>query len=157
MLPRNLICFSPYRWDNKMYRPQQLMVRFADETNVYYFEDPVFDTNEIAYLSFSTRSETLWKVVPHLPLHLTVTEIDATLKQLLGEFLKNVNLNNWMFWHYTSMPQKFTIRYNPRLTVYDYVVEFEKTPTNWNEVYEVVYKQLNNELDDASIIEVMHH
>lgn len=156
MLPRNLLCFSPYRWDNKMYRPQQLMARFADEINVYYFEDPVFDTNETSYLSFSTRSETLWKIVPHLPPHLTVIEITDALKELLNGFLKDANLNNWMFWHYTSMPLQFTKKCRPRLVVYDYVVEFEKTPTNWDEVFEVVHKQIHKELSVSSIIEVMH-
>ncbi|RAJ22203.1 glycosyltransferase family protein [Pedobacter cryoconitis] len=119
MAPKNLLCFSHLRWDFLLQRPQQLLLRFAEDTNIYYVENPVFDANEEPYFSFGTRSETLWKMVPHLRPGLTSSQIIRCMRQLIDAFLEKANLEDWTFWYYTAAALSFTKKYKPGLTVYD--------------------------------------
>lgn len=119
MAPKNLLCFSHLRWDFLLQRPQQLLLRFAEDTNIYCVENPVFDAKEEPYFSFGTRSETLWKMVPHLRPGLTSSQITKCMVQLMDGFLENANLENWTFWYYTSSALSFTKKYKPGLTIYD--------------------------------------
>ncbi|WP_158799645.1 hypothetical protein [Pedobacter sp. L105] len=122
--PRNILCFSSQRWDFVMRRPQQLLLRFAEQdTNVYFFEDPLFDAAEEAFLSFGTRSETLWKVVPHIKPGLTPAEVTSCLAELLARFLKHAKLDNWIFWYYTCSALSFSKNYRPKVVIYDCIDE----------------------------------
>lgn len=117
--PNNLLCFSPVRWDYILKRPQHLLLRFARQTNVYFFEEPVFDAAEESYLAYATRSETLWKVVPHLKPGLTSAQIISALTVLLDQFLENACLSKWIFWYYTPYALSFTKKHRPKLIIYD--------------------------------------
>lgn len=119
MAPKNLLCFSHLRWDFLLQRPQQLLLRFAEDTNIYYVENPVFDAKEEPYFSLGTRSETLWKMVPHLRPGLTSSQTTKCMVQLMDGFLENANLEDWTFWYYTSSALSFTQKYKPGLTIYD--------------------------------------
>ncbi|AMP99249.1 Glycosyltransferase [Pedobacter cryoconitis] len=119
MAPKNLLCFSHLRWDFLLQRPQQLLLRFAEHTNIYYVENPVFDAKEDPYLSFGTRSETLWKMVPHLRAGLTSSQITKSLGQLMDAFLENAKLEDWTFWYYAASALTFTKKYKPGIIVYD--------------------------------------
>ncbi|MGY0034403.1 hypothetical protein [Pedobacter sp. NJ-S-72] len=108
-----------------------MLLRFADDTNVYFVENPVFDAKEKPYLSFGTRSETLWKIVPHLRPGLSSSQITRFMIQLIDEFLANADLDNWTFWYYTSSALALTKKYNPRLTIFDCMDEvslFRRSP-----------------------------
>jgi len=131
MTPKNLLCFSHLRWDFLLQRPQQLLLRFADDTNVYFVENPVFDAKDKPYFSFGTRSETLWKMVPHLRPGLSSSQITKCMIQLIDEFLVNADLDNWTFWYYTSSSLAFTKKHKPRLTIFDCMDEvsmFRRSP-----------------------------
>ena len=117
--PKNIICFSPYRWDFALQRPQHLLLRFAEDTNVYFLEDPIFDAQEEAFLSYATRSETLWKVVPHLKADMDGGEITTCLTALIDQFFANAKLDNWIFWYYNSSALSFTKNHKPKLVIYD--------------------------------------
>jgi len=119
MAPKNLLCFSHLRWDFLLQRPQQLLLRFAEHNNIYYVENPVFDAKEDSYLSFGTRSETLWKMVPHLRPGLTSSQITKCLSQLIDGFLENAKLEDWTFWYYTASALSFTKKYKPGIIIYD--------------------------------------
>lgn len=121
--PVNILCFSPLRWDFMLQRPQHLLLRFARHQNVYFFEDPIFDANHEPFLSCQTRSETLWKVVPHLNAGLTAAQSITCLKTLLNKFLENTNLDQWIFWYYSSSYLSFTEDHQPKLIVYDCLEE----------------------------------
>lgn len=117
--PNNLLCFSPVRWDYILKRPQHLLLRFARQTNVFFFEEPVFDATGEPFLAYSTRSETLWKVVPHLKPGLTSAQTISILTILLDGFLENTCLSKWIFWYYTPYALSFTWKHRPGLVVYD--------------------------------------
>jgi hypothetical protein len=145
MLPKNLLCFSPIRWDFTMYRPQQLLVRFAEDTNVYFFEEPVFDAVDGPFLTYSTRSETLWKLVPHLLPQIGEEQINASLGVLLDGFLMRADLQKWTFWYYTHGVLPFTEKYKPRLVIYDRIVGGDDN-ADWNDVFLSVSQQIKNKL-----------
>lgn len=154
MLPKNLLCFSPIRWDYIMRRPQQLLVRFAENTNVYFFEEPVFDALHDSYLTYSTRSETLWKVVPHLPLGLTMAQIEDRLARLLDHFLEKADLDKWIFWYYSQTALSFTKNHKPRLVIYDRI-NGQDHYTDWNAVYLAVSRQILSKLSVTDSIAIV--
>jgi len=117
--PKNLLCFSHLRWDFLLQRPQHLLLRFASDINVYFVEDPVFDAKEKPFFSFGTRSETLWKVVPHLVSGLSSGQVDRCMTALIDEFLRDAELSQWTFWYYNPLAQSFVKKHKPGLTVYD--------------------------------------
>lgn len=157
MLPKNLLCFSPLRWDYVMYRPQQLLLRFAEEANVYFFEEPVYDAEEASYLSFSTRSETLWKVVPHLISDLNPEEVTLSQARLLDEFLETAKLDNWMFLYYTAQALPFSAKHKPKLIIYDQVEQpGTGQDVNWDEVYAAVNAQIHQKLLFSNIVDLWH-
>jgi glycosyltransferase involved in cell wall biosynthesis len=125
-LPTNLICFSHLRWDFVYQRPQHLLTRFAKTFNVYFVEEPIFDSDGDAYISFSKREEKLWVGVPHLPDGLDKAEINDLMEDLIDKFLKKEDLSKFIFWYYTPMAYAFTELFQPRLTVYDCMDELSQ-------------------------------
>ena len=115
----HILCFSSHSWDFELKRAQHLLLRFAENASIYYFEDPVFDAVAEPSLSFATRSETLWKVVPHLKKNLSALQIQLSLEGLLDTFFENASMENWIFWYYDCTAISFTRKYNPGITVYD--------------------------------------
>ena len=119
MPTKSLICFSHLRWDFVFQRPQHLLTRFAANANVYYFEEPMFDANQDAYLSLSPRSSSLTVIVPHIKAGLSAAEVQATQTALLDKFFQNTEMQDWTFWYYTPMALSFTDKYKPKVIVYD--------------------------------------
>ncbi|MES2827903.1 MAG: glycosyltransferase [Bacteroidota bacterium] len=118
-LPANLICLSHLRWDFVYQRPQHLLSRFAKDTRVYFYEEPVFDAENGSYLSISDRDGKLKVVVPHLQPGLNEEEIVNAQTQIFDEFIATVNLAETLFWYYTPMALKFTDKHTPLVTCYD--------------------------------------
>lgn len=170
--PNNLLCFSPVRWDYKLKRPQHLLLRFSQQTNVYFFEEPVFDAADESFLAYSTRSETLWKVVPHLKPGLTSAQTISVLTVLLDRFLENTCMSKWIFWYYTPYAMFFTKKHRPKLIIYDQLEDSandfqemdilnrrllecadlifkaepspEETPKKWDHLYQDIAGQIRN-------------
>ncbi|WP_432710462.1 glycosyltransferase family 1 protein [Pedobacter sp.] len=117
--PRHLLCFSHLRWDFVFQRPQHLLSRFANNMKVYFFEEPLFDAKDEAYLTISSRAEQLDVIVPHLPQRIDEKTINQTLIALLDSFFGTSVLDDWTFWYYTPMALKFTEKYKPRMVIYD--------------------------------------
>jgi glycosyltransferase involved in cell wall biosynthesis len=122
-LPKNLLCFSHLRWDFVYQRPQHLMTRFSTYSSVFFFEEPVFDSVERPFLSFSQRLPNLWVCVPHLPGGLSKNEVNRQLKDLLNIFFINKDAGDFVFWYYTPMSLEFSYKFLPGLTVYDCMYE----------------------------------
>lgn len=118
-LPTNLICLSHLRWDFVYQRPQHLLTRFAKQTSVYFYEEPVFDGNEESFLSISQRGENLQIVVPHLQYGLCQAQITQALISLFNQFAANFDLGETLFWYYTPMALKYTGKHQPKAIVYD--------------------------------------
>lgn len=117
--PGILVCFSHLRWDFVFQRPQHLLTRCAQHSKVYYIEEPIFDAEEQAYVSFSKRLDNLWVCVPHLPFGINKKRTNAYLANFLDKLLKNRDLDEFIFWYYTPMALSFSDKYRSKLTVYD--------------------------------------
>jgi glycosyltransferase involved in cell wall biosynthesis len=118
-MPNNLICLSHLRWDFVYQRPQHLLTRFAQDANVYFFEEPFFDAEDRMYLSISKRQKNVHVIVPHLKPDMNEQEINQALTNLFDQFIKNFELTDTMFWYYTPMALKFSEKHKPKFVVYD--------------------------------------
>src|SRR6476661_7651594 len=118
-LPANLLCLSHLRWDFVFQRTQHLLTRLAKKLNVYFFEEPIFDATEQAYLTISSRGKNLSVIVPHIQPGLSPEEVNELQKDMLDRFLVNKNLNDFAFWYYTPMALEFTSHLKPSVTIYD--------------------------------------
>ncbi len=113
----DILCLSHLRWGFVYQRPNHLMSRFARERRTFFFEEPMFDTNE-AQLELRRVTDNLVVVTPHLPraeAHETVQKQRAVLDRLMHDF----DVKNPVLWFYTPMALAFAPHVKPSLTVYD--------------------------------------
>lgn len=141
--PANLICFSHLRWDFVYQRPQHLLSRFATRYTVFFIEEPIFDAHNEATLSVQSKDDDLWIITPHLRGGLSHDDVINTQKNLLDKFLKNKNLEDYIFWYYTPMALAFSGHLKPGLTLYDCMDElsmFKNPPAGLHEFEETLLK-----------------
>lgn len=114
----DVICFSHLRWDFVFQRPQHLMTRHARAGRVFYFEEPVFEAIDAAYLRVSRREEGLRVVTPVLP-HAAAPLQTPTLQRLLDQMLATYGIRKFTAWYYTPLALAFSGHLSPRRVVYD--------------------------------------
>ncbi len=115
----DLICLSHLRWDFVYQRPQHLMERCAKTHRVFFVEEPVFDA-DTPRLEVRRQTETnVTVLVAHLPGGPTEHEHGEMYRQLLGEFMAQNAVTNYVFWYYTPMMVTWTANFTPRAVVYD--------------------------------------
>ncbi len=119
LLPSNLICLSHLRWDFVYQRPQHLLTRFAKQSHVYFYEEPIFEQTDECYLSITSRGENLNVVVPHLQITLNEEQIEAALTALFDQFVAAFELEKTIFWYYTPMALKYSKKHAPKAIIYD--------------------------------------
>jgi UDP-galactopyranose mutase len=142
-MPSTLLCFSHLRWDFVYQRPQHLISRFATKYTVFFIEEPYWDAPAEPVITITPR-ENLWVVAPHLPAGINQEQTDAMLKGLLDKFLKNQNLNDFIFWYYTPMALSFTDHLAPAVVLYDCMDElsnFKNPPPGLRENEEALLKK----------------
>jgi glycosyltransferase involved in cell wall biosynthesis len=115
---KNIICFSHLRWDFVFQRPQHLLSRWVAEANVFYVEEPIFDS-AVNKLKTSKSKEGVNVVVPHVKEGLTEAEINKFLEEALPKFIKANDITNYMFWYLTPMALPFSHKLDPVIVVYD--------------------------------------
>jgi UDP-galactopyranose mutase len=126
--PTTLICFSHLRWNFVFQRPQHLMMRFAREMNVIYWEEPLdIAAGETAFLEVreAGNAPNVRVVVPHLPKGMPADAREATLKRLLDAHLASHH-GPLVAWYYTPMMLPFSKHVTPDVTVYDAMDELSK-------------------------------
>ena len=116
----DIVCMSHLRWDFVFQRPQHLLTRFSQHSNLYYFEEPIFSDGAEPRLEITTREGgNINIVVAQLPHGLTPQESDALQIELLNRFFAERNLDRFIFWYYTPMALEITRHLQPILTVFD--------------------------------------
>ena len=126
--PATLICFSHLRWNFVFQRPQHLMIRFAGEMNVIYWEEPIeIAPNQPAFLQVreAKDSKNVLIIVPHLPEAIPEDAREATLKRLLDAHLASRH-GPIIAWYYTPMMLPFSRHLEPAVTVFDAMDELSK-------------------------------
>ena len=117
--PQNtdLVCLSHLRWNFVFQRPQHLMTRFASERRVFFFEEPIFDSQK-ATLQIR-RDADVRVVVPHLPQGMTPQAVNDTLDALLHEMCAEWAIAKPICWYYTPMALQFSRTIDAGAIVYD--------------------------------------
>jgi UDP-galactopyranose mutase len=116
------------RWDFVFQRPQHLMLRFAREMKVIYWEEPVgIGARETPYLAErgAEGAPNVRIVVPHLPEGLSEEKRLAILSRLLDARIAGLR-GRIVAWYYTPMMLPFSRHIDRDVTVYDAMDELSK-------------------------------
>ena len=115
----DLICLSHLRWDFVYQRPQHLLSRCAAGRRVFFFEEPLFDS-DFPRLEVGRRDDGVRVAVPHLPESLRDTPAaEDAQRRLLAQLFEEQNVREYVLWYYTPMALGFTNHLEPLAVVYD--------------------------------------
>lgn len=114
-----VLCFSHLRWNFVYQRPQHLLTRFAANTPVYFWEEPVFADVAEARLGAQRGPDDVTVLTPTLPHCISVIDADKAQQKLLDTFLRAHDLTRFLAWYYTPMALSFTDHLLPECIVYD--------------------------------------
>src|ERR1043165_8274386 len=115
----DLVCFSHLRWDFVYQRPQHLLSRSSKSRRAFFVEEPKFG-NWSRRLVVREAEPGLHVVVPHLPEGLrSEIAINAVMKEMTRQLFIDHDIDEYIFWYYTSMALNFTYHFNPVASVYD--------------------------------------
>lgn len=117
---RDVICFAHLRWNFVFQRPQHLLTRWAKESRVFYFEEPVrgnFDSNFLK--TVYNNSGNLAIIIPHVIEKQTEQEINKFLEESLNQIIHWYQVKDYMLWYLTPMAVEFSSHLEPKMIVYD--------------------------------------
>lgn len=114
----DLVCLSHLRWDFVYQRPQHLMSRFARHRRVFFFEEPIFDS-DAPRLDVTPRPSGVLVAVPHLPAGMDGAAADDAQAELLRGLLAEHGVSLYVLWYYTPMAMVLTAGLEPLAVVYD--------------------------------------
>ncbi|WP_396594114.1 UDP-galactopyranose mutase [Brevundimonas sp. R86498] len=115
-----VVCFSHLRWDFVFQRPQHLMTRFAQSRAVIYFEEPMPDDGDLAWMQ--TRVCPVSGVIiatPRLPHDLAGPARAEAIRSLLDGLLLKQGVVRPVLWYYTPMMLPFSRHLEAAVVVYD--------------------------------------
>jgi len=115
-----IVCFSHLRWDFVFQRPQHLMTRFAQSRTVIYFEEPLPDDGNLAWVQIRTCPVSgVIIATPRLPHDLAEPARAEAIKSLLDGLLIDQGVSRPVLWYYTPMMLPFSRRLEAAAVVYD--------------------------------------
>lgn len=113
-----LICFSHLRWKFVYQRPQHLMSRAARRHHVLFFEEPLFEGNQLPFLRLFEDSSDVTIVEPVFPLGFDMS-ITKSLQKLLDGLIERLGKLPSVLWYYTPMALEFSRHIPASVCVYD--------------------------------------
>jgi hypothetical protein len=114
----DLICFSHLRWNFVYQRPQHLLSRFANQTRVFFVEEPIHhDAPDKLHINEPMKN--VFVVVPHLQHGCSHEESLRKQKEMLNDLISVMEITNYFSWYYTPMALPFTDHLEPKMVVYD--------------------------------------
>ena len=115
-----LLCFSHLGWDFVTQRPQHLMRRFARDRRVFYWEEPIGTDHPTAYLEHHPITvDGVVVLRPRLPRAWDVEHREASLRELLDQFVATCLTRKPVLWFYTPMMLGFAQHVDAAAIVYD--------------------------------------
>ncbi|MDB5524547.1 MAG: UDP-galactopyranose mutase [Rhizobium sp.] len=115
-----LVCFSHLRWDFVLQRPQHLMQRFAQDRQVFFFEEFIPTDHHLPYLEIHPFERTTVKSIrPRIPHWWNEDERDRALGRLLDDLLALHCTPRPILWFYTPMMYPFARHVDAVAVVYD--------------------------------------
>ncbi len=113
----DLVCFSHLRWDFVYQRPQHLLSRWTSNGRVFYFEEPVWDS-DVPILEYRISESGVGVVVPHMP-RMVEPCLSQTLMSLVDDFFREQRIRSYCSWYYSPMAITWTRHLDPMVIVYD--------------------------------------
>jgi UDP-galactopyranose mutase len=114
-----LICFSHLRWNFVFQRPQHLMLRFVQEWQVLFWEEPEYGADRPRLAATLCEKTGVVVLTPQLPAGLGQQEETALLKSLLDEAVGARPAKPVLRWYYTPMMLPFSEHLTADCIVYD--------------------------------------
>lgn len=112
-----LVCFSHLRWDFVYQRPQHLLTRAARDHDVYFIEEPLFESDARPHLRASRRPEGVTVIVPVLP-----PADEDVAASMIADLLQPIlppSSRQRILWYYTPMAMAFSRGLEADAVVYD--------------------------------------
>lgn len=114
----DLVCFSHLRWNFVYQRPQHLLSRFAQQTRVFFVEEPIFhDAPDKMHIEEPMKN--VFVVVPHLQHGSTEEEVLNKQREMVNNLISVMDITNYFAWYYTPMALPFSDHLAPKMIVYD--------------------------------------
>jgi UDP-galactopyranose mutase len=114
----DLVCFSHLRWNFVYQRPQHLLSRFAQQTRVFFVEEPIFH-DAPDKLHIEQPEKNVYVVVPHLEHGSSEDEVLNKQREMVNNLISVMEISNYFAWYYTPMALPFSDHLSPKLVVYD--------------------------------------
>jgi UDP-galactopyranose mutase len=114
-----LLCFSHLRWNFVFQRPQHLMLRFAREWQVLFWEEPEYGASESRLSARLCEQTGVIVLTPQLPDGLAPAKEAVVLKALLDDAVGARPAKPVLRWYYTPMMLPFSEHVAADCVVYD--------------------------------------
>ena len=115
-----IICFSHLRWDFVLQRPQHLMRRFANDRQVFFFEEYIPTEHHLAYLEFHPFADTtVIAVRPRIPKTWDEAARERALAGLVDQLISIHRAEKPVLWFYTPMMYPIACHVDAAAIVYD--------------------------------------
>ncbi|XXY53037.1 glycosyltransferase family 1 protein [Sorangium sp. So ce269] len=115
----DVICFSHLRFSFVFQRPQHLLTRCARRRRVFFFEEPLLDSELPRLEEVAAEHPGVRVATPHLPAGAGTSRASAMQRELLDDMMKRHAITDYVLWYYTPMALSFSRHLVPAATVYD--------------------------------------
>lgn len=115
----DLLIYSKLRWDFDLLKPLDLMPRLANHRRVFFIEGPIFALIDFPKNVIKVSKEQISVVTPHLPSTIAIDDIEATLKELVDQFISSQELNAYSIWYDSALALPHTFHLNPISTFFE--------------------------------------
>ena len=117
-----IVCLSHLRWDFVYQRPQHLLSRAAQDTPVFYVEEPQVGEGP-ARMDVRRTPQGVHVAVPYLPAGLDGAASEEAQRGLLAAMLAEHDVRDPVLWYYTPMALGVTRGLRASTVVYDVMDE----------------------------------
>jgi glycosyltransferase involved in cell wall biosynthesis len=114
----DFLVLSHLRWNFVFQRPQQLMTRCSGANRVFFWEEPIYGSDD-ARVELQDAGPNLHVAVPHLPAGLPDDEICRIQEWMLAQLIVERGIQDPVLWYYTPMALGFSRSIESSLVVYD--------------------------------------
>ncbi len=113
-----IFCFSHLRWDFVYQRPQHILTRLAADRDVYYFEEPVFESAVAPQLLEEHPYDGVTVLRPRMEAG-DSESVEHVQERLLQSFAAQRGISHPITWYYTPMALGYTRNFGRSTCVYD--------------------------------------
>ena len=114
-----LLCFSHLRWDFVYQRPQHILALASRTNQLIYFEEPVFEDVQQAFMRINDVAPSIKVITPVLTTGTGAADADQTQRRFLDLLVASTPQNLLTTWYYTPMALRFSDHILCDVCVYD--------------------------------------